>query len=113
MTHTDLLAAIHASLDEEPADWQARRELADLLEDAGDLTGAACQRWMVAEGKHPYRGPVGREWWWPGCHSNCEGANRLPERVWVELPDWSERGCRRWLEAALAVALTRAGLIGQ
>jgi hypothetical protein len=110
MTHTDLLAAVHRRLDEEPADWQARRELADLLEEAGDLAGAACQRWMAAARKHPC---VSHElWWWPWYGSDCEEVHRLPLRVWAGLHSWGKiYATRCGAEDALAVALKLAGLI--
>ena len=47
MTHTETIEAIHAHLDAHPTDWQARRELADLLEDEGRLDEARYQRWAA------------------------------------------------------------------
>lgn len=45
--------AMNARLDEEPRDWDARRELADLLEEAGQQDQAALQRWLVRHRKCP------------------------------------------------------------
>lgn len=47
MTDIQTIDAIHAHLDTNPTDWQARRELADLYEDAGQHDEARTQRWMV------------------------------------------------------------------
>lgn len=66
MTHTETIEAIHAHLDEHPTDWQARRELADLLEDEGRLDEARYQRWAVQWEKCPSSNQTGwRGWhWW-------------------------------------------------
>ena len=118
MTDRDLINAIHNRLDEEPADWQARRELADLLEEQGDLTGAACQRWMIAEQRRPWNAAgAGSVWSWSVSHRPSCFGSELPWPVWAFLPGRQDMGSvcyrtRREAEGELAVALTRAGLIG-
>jgi len=47
MTDTQTTEAIQKHLDEQPTDWIARLQLADLLEDAGRMDEAKMQRWMV------------------------------------------------------------------
>lgn len=117
MIDRDLIDAIHARLDECPDDWQARRELADLLEERGDLAGAACQRWLIEGRKRPARAAKaadgGRWQWWhglmaPGSRHSLDWD--LCRHVPAVLMEWDTR---REAEAALAVALSRAGLIGQ
>lgn len=71
MTHTETIEAIHAHLDEHPTDWQARRELADLLEDAGRLDEARYQRWAVQWERAPdydpdFRFDAKNHWYWWG-----------------------------------------------
>lgn len=76
-----LVEVINAHLDNAPVDFQARRELADLLEDAEQQIDAArLQRWMAAGGKSPchvqrwYR----RVWTWRlGTGTSRDGAPEL------------------------------------
>lgn len=76
----NLVEAIHSHLDNAPVDFQARRELADLLEDAEQIDAARLQRWMAAGGKSPchvqrwYR----RVWTWRlGTGTSRDGAPEL------------------------------------
>lgn len=56
-------------LDSDPSDTVTRSVYADWLEDHGEPVAAACQRWMVREGKWP---TIGTHWhsdahswdWW-------------------------------------------------
>lgn len=119
MTDRDLINAIHNRLDEEPADWQARRELADLLEEVGDTAGAATQRWMVAEGRKPWRWSCQDRWVWnrhpPEAATFPAGRSLLPAAVWDHLPGGDGgpgvHRTRREAEAALLAALRAAGEI--
>lgn len=63
------LDTIRAHLDKEPKDWQARRELADLLEEAGRDDEARLQRWLVQWKRAPHYMPTFqpvamRYWYW-------------------------------------------------
>lgn len=53
MTDTQTTEAIQKHLDEQPTDWIARLQLADLLEDAGRMDEAKYQRWMVDRRQSP------------------------------------------------------------
>lgn len=66
MTSTQTIEAIHLHLDNTPTDWQARRELADLLEDEGRMDEARYQRWAAQWEKAPVLNPgvfIGWHWW--------------------------------------------------
>ncbi len=116
MTDTDVVEAIHRHLDQHPDDWQARRELADLLEQAGDEAGAACQRWMVEARRRPWGPAV--SWCWTTERSAFNDKSvvlsLLPDAVWQHLsgpsgPSGSSQDkwylTRREAEEALAHAL--------
>ncbi len=73
MTDTQTIEAINAHLDDNPTDWTARLELADLYEEAGRDDEARYQRWAVKyerapsiwEGRHfPEQHPW--HWWVEG-----------------------------------------------
>lgn len=108
---TAALTALHAHLDAHPDDWDARRMLADLLDDLGDTQGAACQRWMALRGRMPHWAPTIAYWMWllsiggPSCLRDC----RLPYAQQATLTDLY--ATRQAAESALCRALVAAGEI--
>lgn len=74
MQITIMIETIHKHLDKKPTDWQARQELADLLEEAGHNDEARLQRWLVEYKRSPMiwetRMPDTLPWhWWSGFHA--------------------------------------------
>ena len=55
MTSELTIEAIAAHLDEQPADWVARLQLADLMEEGGYLLDAKLQRWLAQYKKTPHK----------------------------------------------------------
>ena len=113
MIDTQTIEAIHAHIDECPTDWQARRELADLLEEAGREDEAQYQRWAA---KHE-RSPIGiRDWpslwqWLRTCHTPPEHPAvilSLYERLNSWYADWGYDSRRR-AEADLLRVLVEQG----
>jgi len=71
MTSEMTIEAIAAHLDEQPTDWVARLQLADLLEDAGRMDEAKMQRQIVVWKDAPRRiiDDLGSTWCWvSGVH---------------------------------------------
>lgn len=84
-TDNPTVAALLAAVRADPEDWDARRVLADALEEAGDLVAANGQRWQARERKWPL--PNGAEWAW-GWIDDPGGAQlhwRVPTDVMVTL----------------------------
>lgn len=52
---TDTITALRSHLLASPDDWDARRALADAMEEGGDLIGANGQRFQAKKRKHPKR----------------------------------------------------------
>lgn len=81
----NLVEVINAHLDNAPVDFQARRELADLLEDAEQIDAARLQRWMAERSKCPcyvYRSYRWCWMWFPGKGTSSDGAPELAPRIY-------------------------------
>jgi len=61
-TATQTIAVIEKHLDARPMDWQARRELADMLVDECRDDEARLQRWLAEHQRAPYKWWVA--WYW-------------------------------------------------
>lgn len=73
MTDTETIEAIHAYLDEQPYDWVARLQLADLLESEGQNNEARYQRWAAQYQKAPLvRVHSSSVWDWYVKHKNYD-----------------------------------------
>ena len=115
MTDLQTVQTIQAHLDAHPADWSARMELADLLEEAGDLEQAKLQRWLVQRWLAPEvieDGDIASWMWyatppgWPGCLAT------LGARLFSLLPSMGREwgfSTRQEAEGALLVALRVCG----
>lgn len=81
MIDTQTIEAIHAHLDKHPTDWQARRELADLLEDVGREDESKLQLWLVEWKRAPQHYPKwvtipnDKPWYWWGGSDPDNHAN--------------------------------------
>lgn len=64
MDNIKTVETIHAHLDENPTDWQARAELADLYEEIGDMKHARLQRWLVTFRRAPLKEISDGSWGW-------------------------------------------------
>lgn len=85
MTDLQTIEAINRHLDQEPTDWQARLELADLLEGAGRDDEARYQRWAVRNKKAPQR--LARDiwlWWGDNKYQREASVGRIAYRI----PGW-------------------------
>lgn len=133
-TATQTIAVINAHLDENPQDWQARLELADLCEDEGRDDEARYQRWAVRWERAPHREedvdflsvalnlrdggnrdcPRRVTWYWhSGSYPTPNSAHSfIQTSIAALLSEWSSEwgyGTRLWAEADLLQALTSLG----
>lgn len=80
MTDLQTIEAINRHLDQEPTDWAARLQLADLYEEAGRLDEARYQRWAVKWKRTPivWEGRSSKQfpwhWWIKDVHDKNEPA---------------------------------------
>lgn len=106
---------LQAHLEKHPDDLQARRILADLLEEQGREGEMRCQRWLAEQGKWPDNNLGDYKetgWCWWSFVSRPDGSRRhaaLPIKIHDHMPS-----CR-WLyptrieaEKVLAEALAKA-----
>ena len=111
MTDTMTAEAIHRHLDDEPTDWLARLELADLYEQAGDLACSRLQRWLARHQKAPFHlTDEAASWWQWFAVGTCFDDRRaaLGDRLYGRLLPWQRSwgyGTRHAAEQALLVAL--------
>ncbi|MFO0843608.1 MAG: tetratricopeptide repeat protein [Gemmataceae bacterium] len=100
----DPFTALYHSLEQMPGDDLALMALADCYLEEGQPDAAACARWSLARGRHPFRYTHGSlsitsdavshgHWWWTngenhpvaagwGCPDTC----KLPRDMWKQLP---------------------------
>jgi hypothetical protein len=102
MIHTLDLNAMYAALEKRPADHVTLLALADWHEERGGVAAAECLRWVVIEGKAPFRYSGDDEslmhhhntwhegWYWWATSRERRGwgyppSGVLPHRVWKRL----------------------------
>lgn len=84
LTIPDMTVVIHAHLDEQPEDWVARLQLADLLDEAGQDKEAQYQRWAAKFKKRPQRmtRTAIKPWhWFVGNQFPCASVGILAYRM--------------------------------